>query len=106
MGTGFSKKKKAARAMQQQLAQVSEEVQKVEAQGSAGNGLVTVVLTGTLDLKSIKIKPDCVDPEDVEGLEVLIKAAFEDAASKLRKNNPTSIPGMEHLTDLGLFGKF
>lgn len=106
MGTGFSKKKKAARAMQQQLAQVSEEVQKVEATGTAGNGLVTVVLSGTLDLKSIKIKPDCVDPEDVEGLEDLIKAAFADAASQLRKNSPTAIPGMPDLKDLGLFGKF
>lgn len=109
MGTGFSKKKKQAKMLQEQLSKVQEEIQHVEFTGTAGNGLVTVVLSGSQDLKQIKIKPECVDPEDVEGLEDLIKAAFKDASSKMKSHTGPSgmptMPGMPGL-DLGLFGKF
>lgn len=83
MGTGFSKRKKEAKALQSQFAQMQNKMQSAEAEGSAGNGLVKVVLSGQRELKQIKIKPECVDPEDIEGLEDLIKAAFKDALQKL-----------------------
>lgn len=83
MGTGFAKKKKEARMMQQQLAQTQSKLQQVEVSGSAGHGLVTLQLSGEGILKQLKIKPECVDPEDIEGLEDLIKAAYMDAYNKL-----------------------
>lgn len=99
MGTGFSKKKKQARAMQDQLTKMQSQMQNTEVVGTAANGLVTITLTGDNELKQIKIKPECVDPEDVEGLEDLIKAAYKDALDKLQENSmknmkmPGGMPG-------------
>ena len=102
MGKGFQKKKKQARQMQEQFAQLQEQMQNVEAEGKAGNGLVTVKLNGDFELKSISIKPDCVDPDDIEGLEALIKAAHKDAMEKVRKEMPSMGGGMPDLSSLGL----
>ncbi len=103
MGTGFSKKKKQARAMQEQLTKMQSQMENTEATGQSGNGLVTLVLSGDHDLKQIKIKPECVDPEDVEGLQDLIKAAFADANKKLKAQTMQSMPGLPPgLSGLGL----
>lgn len=91
MGTGFAKKKKQAKEMQEQLGKMQSSMQSTEATGSAGNGLVTIVLSGENDMKQIKIKPECVDADDIEGLEDLIKAAYTDANKKLRE---TSMEGL------------
>jgi nucleoid-associated protein EbfC len=88
MGTGFAKKKKQARMMQDQLRKFQEQMQQSETTGSAGNGLVTVTLSGDQEMKKIVIKPDCVDPEDIEGLQDLIKAAHNDALKQLREQAP------------------
>ncbi len=69
--------------MQEQYGKMREEMQKKELVGTSGNGLVTITLDGERNMKGIKIKPECVDPEDVEGLEDLIRAAYEDAAAKV-----------------------
>ncbi|HEY4832125.1 MAG TPA: YbaB/EbfC family nucleoid-associated protein [Waddliaceae bacterium] len=88
MGTGFAKKKKQARMMQDQLRKFQEQMQHSEATGTAGNGLVTITLSGEQEMKKIVIKPDCVDPEDIEGLQDLIKAAHNDAIKQLREQAP------------------
>lgn len=88
MGTGFAKKKKQARMMQDQLKKFQEQMQNSEVTGSAGNGLVTITLSGEHEIKKIVIKPDCVDPEDIEGLQDLIKAAHNDATQQLRQQTP------------------
>ena len=93
MGTGFAKKKKETKALHQQFQQYQSELQNMEVSGSAGQGLVTITLSGDGNLKKIKIKPECVDPEDVEGLEVLIKAAFEDAQKKV-EDTSKNMPGL------------
>ena len=94
MGSGFLKKKKQARQMQQQFldmqSQVSEKLDNLEVTGTAGNGLVEIVLTGSNEMKKLTIKPDCVDPEDVEGLQVLIKAAYDDAMKKLKEQSEST----------------
>ena len=97
MGTGFSKKKKQARMLQEQFSQLQNQMQNAEFTGSAGNGLVNVVLTGDGDLKQIKIKRECVDLDDLEGLEDLIKAAFSDASKKIKSQSMPGIPGLEGL---------
>jgi hypothetical protein len=94
MGTGFSKKKKEARAMQEQFSMIQNQMSSMEVTGAAGSGLVTITLSGDGEMKSIKIKPECVDPEDVEGLEILIKAAHQDAKEKLKSKTPTGLPGL------------
>lgn len=98
MGSGYSKRKKQAKALQQQMMEMQEKLSQSEFTGSAGNGLVTLTINGDGDLKGIKIKPDCVDPEDVEGLEDLIKAAFADAQKKAQADSPMNqMPGMGDL---------
>jgi len=85
MGSGFAKKKKEARMMQEQIGRMQSELQNFEVTGTSGNGLVTVILSGEHELKQLKIKPECVDPEDVEGLQDLVKAAYKDALTKLNE---------------------
>ena len=93
MGSGFSKQKKQMRQMQDQFAKMQEEMENTIVEGSAGNGLITVKLNGSKILKEIVIKSECVDPEDVEGLQDLIQAAFEDATKKLEeKEEGFSLP--------------
>ncbi len=92
MGSGFSKMKKQAKLMEEQLGKMQEELKNTEVIGSAGNGLVTITLSGDKKMKSISIKEDCVDKDDIEGLQDLIMAAFEDASSKVEENS--SMPSL------------
>lgn len=97
MGSGFSKKKKQARAFQEQMEKLQEQMKSAEATGSAGGGLVEMTLNGEHEMVKIKIKPDCVDPDDIEGLEMLIKAAYNEANDKLKKESMPDIPGMPNM---------
>ena len=94
MGSGFSKMKKKARAFEQQMSKMREEMQTTTVEGSSGNGLVTVVLSGEKEIKQIRIKPECVDPNDLEGLQDLIKAACEDAYKKINSQAGSGMPGL------------
>jgi DNA-binding YbaB/EbfC family protein len=100
MGTGFAKKKKQARMMQEQLRKFQEQMQHSEATGTVGNGLVTITLSGEQEMKKIVIKPECVDSEDVEGLQDLIKAAHNDAIKQLRQQTPEMDDPSSMLTGL------
>jgi DNA-binding YbaB/EbfC family protein len=76
---------KMAREMQANMAKAQEELAAATVEGTAGGGAVVVVLTGTQDIKSIRIQKDAVDPEDVETLQDLVLAAFTDALKKSRE---------------------
>jgi nucleoid-associated protein EbfC len=105
MGSGFAKKKKEAKALKEQLSVFQNQMKTMEATGIAGNGLVSVTLNGEHELQKIIIKPECVDPEDVDGLQDLIKAAFADAAAKLEAQSPMSNMGSGMgMPDLSQFG--
>jgi nucleoid-associated protein EbfC len=99
MGTGFAKKKKQAKMLQDQLLKMQSQMRDTDFVGTAGNGMVTITLTGEQEMKQIKIKPECVDPEDVEGLQDLIKAAYADAQKKIQSQT-SNIPGMPDLSNL------
>lgn len=83
MGSGFSKMKKQAKMMQAQMGQMREQLANQTSIGSAGGGLVTVTINGEKAITKIAIKPECVNPDDVEGLQDLILAAHADAIAKL-----------------------
>lgn len=83
MGSGFSKMKKQARLMQEQMGQMRQNLANQTAEGSAGSGLVTLTLNGEKEIKKLTIKPECVNPNDIEGLQDLIMAAHADALAKL-----------------------
>ncbi|MEM7175405.1 MAG: YbaB/EbfC family nucleoid-associated protein [Chlamydiota bacterium] len=99
MGNSFAKMKKQARQLQQQLEKMQQEMQDLEVTGSAGNGLVTIVLCGDNSLKKVSLKPECIDPEDPEALEDLIQAAFEDAQTQLQQKSNDSLLTPSALSD-------
>ena len=70
---------KQARKMQEQLEAVQDGLKDLEVNSSAGGGMVKVVVTGDLHVKSIEIDPEAVDPGDVEMLQDLVLAAVNDA---------------------------
>jgi nucleoid-associated protein EbfC len=76
---------KQAQKMQQQVAQAQAELADAEVTGSAGGGLVSVVMTGLGEVKSVRIDPKAVDPDDVETLEDLVLAAVRNAAEEQRE---------------------
>jgi DNA-binding YbaB/EbfC family protein len=70
--------------MQQQIAKAQEEIESRVAQATAGGGAVTVEITGGYKVKSIKIEPDAVDPDDLGMLEDLIIAAVNEALQQVQ----------------------
>ena len=72
-----------AQQMQQQLMSAQQELADAEVTGSAGGGLVTAVMTGGGELKSVTIDPKVVDPDDVETLADLVVAAVRDANTQV-----------------------
>jgi DNA-binding YbaB/EbfC family protein len=93
MGSGYSKMKKQARLMEAQMQAMQENLKTVECEGSSGNGLVKVVLDGEKNIKSIKIKPECVDKDDIDGLQDLIIAALQQAQTKAEAQSK-GMPGL------------
>jgi hypothetical protein len=75
---------KQAQKMQQQVAAAQAELAATDLDGTAGGGLVTVTMTGLGEVKSVKIDPKAVDPDDVETLEDLVVAALHNAAEAVR----------------------
>ena len=82
---------KQAQQMQERLQQQMAEL-RIEA--TAGGGMVTVVINGTKQLQSIKIDPEVVSKEDVEMLQDLIVAAFNDAARKVDEQLGQQMSGL------------
>jgi len=73
---------KQAKKMQEQMLKMQEELEQMTVEASAGGGVVTVVASGKKDIVSIDIKPEAVDPDDVEMLQDLIIAAVNEALRK------------------------
>jgi DNA-binding YbaB/EbfC family protein len=65
--------------MQQEMMQAQESLKDERVEASAGGGMVKVVVSGDLVLKSVEIDPDAVDPEDVDMLQDMIQAAVNEA---------------------------
>lgn len=72
-------------AIQARAEELKRRTEAIEAQGSAGGGLVRITLSGSLELRSIEIAPEAVDPAEVGMLQDLVKAAFNDASAKARE---------------------
>lgn len=71
-----------ASEVQAQLQKAQQEILETEVTGTAGNGLVTVTMTGGAEVKAVTIDPKVVDPEDVETLQDLVLGAFQDGHRK------------------------
>lgn len=78
----INKLMKQAQEMQQKMSEMQEKLANTEYEGSSGGGMVTVTITGKGTLVKLKVDPSIVDKEDVEMMEDLIVAAFNDAKKK------------------------
>jgi DNA-binding YbaB/EbfC family protein len=73
---------KQVKKMQDQMMKAQEELGTKTIEGTAGGGVVTVSINGHKKLLDIKIKPEAVDPEDIEMLQDLVLTAVNDALTK------------------------
>ena len=73
---------KKAQKMQKDMAEAQERLGDMIVEGSAGGGMVKTTVTGKGDVKTLKIDPSLVDPNDIEVLEDLIIAAVNDGKNK------------------------
>ncbi|WP_417679231.1 YbaB/EbfC family nucleoid-associated protein [Roseibium sp.] len=81
----FLKMMKQAKQMQEQMGSLQEEIAEIEAEGSAGGGMVSVKVGGKGELRAVKIDPSMFKEEDVEILEDLIIAAHNEAKAKVEQ---------------------
>ena len=88
---------KQAQKLQEQVKQAQEELKNTEVEGSAG-GMVTVTMTGDKRVTKVSVKPEAVDPDDIEMLEDLIvaavNAASEEADALSARLMPSGVGGL------------
>ena len=98
-GGGFNMQQlmKQAQKMQEDMEKAKEELINSEFVGKAGGGMVEAVVGGDKKIKTLNIKPEIVDPDDIEMLQDLIIASVNDEISQIEKaeeKNTPSIPGL------------
>lgn len=76
---------KQMQKMQKQMVKAQEELNEKKIEGSAGGGMVTVIITGDKKVVDVQIKPEAVDPDDIEMLQDLVLAATNDALKKVEE---------------------
>ena len=74
-----------AQKMQQDMLRMQEEMEKKTYSATSGGGMVTVKMTGNYKLVSLEIKPEAVDPDDVEMLQDMVMAAMNEALQQVEK---------------------
>jgi nucleoid-associated protein EbfC len=70
---------KQVQKMQADMAKAQDELKNEVVEASAGGGMVTVKITGDLELREVRIDPEAVDPDDVEMLQDMVQAATNEA---------------------------
>ncbi len=96
---------KQVQKMQQDMMAAQETLKDEVVEASAGGGMVTVAVTGDLHVKSIKIDPEAVDPEDVELLADMVLAAVNEALRSAQALASSKLGGLAGgLGGLGLPG--
>lgn len=91
----FNNLMKQAQQMQAKLAGVQKELEAREFEGSAGGGMVKVVVSGKQQVLSVRVNPECLSQEDSEMLEDMIKSATNEA---LEASSSTVSSAMSKIT--------
>ena len=90
--------------MQRDMELAQEQLKDEVVEASAGGGMVTVTVTGALEVREIKIDPGAVDPEDVEILADMVTAAVNEALRKAQELAESKLGGATAGLDLGDLG--
>ncbi|HTC73174.1 MAG TPA: YbaB/EbfC family nucleoid-associated protein [Solirubrobacteraceae bacterium] len=90
--------------MQKDMELAQEQLKDEVVEASAGGGMVTVTVSGALEVREIKIDPGAVDPEDVEILADMVTAAVNEALRKAQELAESKLGGATAGLDLGNLG--
>ena len=83
-----------AQKMQEDMMKAKKELEESEFSASVGGGMVEAKMMGSRQLKSIKINPQVVDPDDVEMLEDLVTSAVNDCLGQIERKEKETMPNM------------
>jgi DNA-binding YbaB/EbfC family protein len=90
----MQKMMKDLQKMQGRMAKVQEELQGAVYEAEAGGGLVKIAINGKIEVQSVRLKKEAVDPDDVEALEDLLLAAFNEARAKADADSQSRMGGV------------
>lgn len=93
-GANINQLMRQAQKMQEEMARAKQELEESEFTSSVGGGMVEVKMMGDRTVKSISIKKEVVDPDDVEMLEDLIISAVNDVIGQISRKEKESIPNI------------
>jgi len=95
---GMGNLQRMALQMQQEMERIQAELGEAQVEGSAGGGVVRVVVTGKQSLVSITIDPSAVDPDDVDMLQDLVAVAVNEALDASRRLAEQKMGALSSLT--------
>jgi DNA-binding YbaB/EbfC family protein len=95
---------KQVQKMQADMMKAQEALALETVEASAGGGMVTVKITGDLQVKDVVIAPDAIDPEDPELLQDMVLAAVNEAIRQAQELAATRMGGLTGGMDLGALG--
>lgn len=91
-GANLQNLMRQAQKMQEDMQKAKKEIEETDFTASVGGGMVTVVMGGNRRVKSIELKPQIVDPDDIEMLQDLIVAGVNDALMQVSKAEAEKLP--------------
>jgi DNA-binding YbaB/EbfC family protein len=90
--------------MQKRALKAQEQLREQTVDGTAGGGAVSITITGGLAVQALKIAPEVVDPDDIEMLEDLVRAALNEALEKAQALQTQQMAGLAGQLGLNLPG--
>ena len=86
--------KQLMKQVQQMQSQMAQRMAELRVEGSAGGGMVKATMNGSKELLAVAIEKDVVDPNDVEMLQDLVKAAINEATRRVDEEMQSQLGGM------------
>lgn len=91
---GLGNMMKQIQQMQAKMEEMQAKLEETEVEGSAGGGMVKVVVNGKHEVRSVTIDPEVVDKEDIEMLQDLVMAALNQAGQKVQEMQTEQMSGL------------
>ncbi|MDQ3850735.1 MAG: YbaB/EbfC family nucleoid-associated protein [Actinomycetota bacterium] len=95
---------KQVQKMQQDMMAAQEQLKHETVEASAGGGMVTVTVSGDLEVRDLRIDPEAIDPEDPELLQDMVLAAVNEGLRAAQELAATKMGGLTGGLDLGGLG--
>lgn len=90
----MQKMMKDLQKMQGRMNQIQESLQSTVYEAEAGGGLVKISLNGKFEVQAVRLQKEAVDPDDIEALEDLLLAAFNEARAKAEADSQSRMGGL------------